>query len=71
MALRRDRTREDAYLALIKAQISAGQRTSALTSYLCCRKVLSEELGIDPSLELEGLYRSLIDAASQRAAEER
>ncbi len=71
LALRRDRTREDAYLALIKAQISAGQRTSALTSYLCCRKVLSEELGIDPSLELEGLYRSLIDAASQRAAEER
>ncbi len=69
LALRRDRTREDAYLALIKAQISAGQRTSALTSYLRCRKVLSEELGIDPSLELEGLYRSLIDAASHQAAE--
>lgn len=70
LALRKDRTREDAYLALIKAQISAGQRTSALTSYLHCRKVLSEELGIDPSLELEGLYRSLIDAASHRMVEE-
>ena len=61
-ALRRDRTREDAYLALIRAQTAAGQRTAALMTYLSCRRVLRDELGIDPSPEIDALYRTLIDA---------
>ncbi|QKF06704.1 hypothetical protein HLV38_00145 [Berryella wangjianweii] len=62
LAVQRDRTREDAHLALMRAQVKAGQRTAALASYLACRRVLSEELGIDPSREMQTMYRTLIDA---------
>ncbi|RDB60486.1 SARP family transcriptional regulator [Gordonibacter sp. 28C] len=60
-ALRRDRTREDAYTALMRAQIAAGQRTAALETYFSCRRFLTTELGIDPSLETMELYRSIIE----------
>lgn len=60
-ALRRDRSREDAYTALMQAQISAGQRTAALDTYFACRRVLTTELGIDPSLKTMTLYRSIIE----------
>lgn len=60
-ALRRDRTREDAYTALMRAQIAAGQRTSALETYFECRRFLTTELGIDPSLATMELYRSIIE----------
>lgn len=60
-ALRRDRTREDAYLALMRAQIAAGQRTAALETYFSCRRFLTSELGIDPSLKTIELYRSIIE----------
>ncbi|MEG0417151.1 AfsR/SARP family transcriptional regulator [Gordonibacter sp.] len=60
-ALRRDRTREDAYVALMRAQIAAGQRTAALETYFSCRRVLTSELGIDPSLGIMALYRSIIE----------
>ena len=60
-ALRRDRTREDAYTALMRAQIAAGQRTAALETYFSCRRFLTSELGIDPSLKTMALYRSIIE----------
>lgn len=60
-ALRRDRTREDAYVALMEAQIAAGQRTAAMETYFSCRRFLTEELGIDPSLRIMALYRSIIE----------
>ena len=60
-ALRRDRTREDAYAALMRAQIAACQRTAALETYFSCRRVLTSELGIDPSLGVVALYRSIIE----------
>lgn len=60
-ALRRDRTREDAYTALMRAQIAAGQRTAALETYFECRRFLTTELGIDPSLTTMELYRSIIE----------
>lgn len=60
-ALRRDRTREDAYLALMRAQLAAGQRTAALETYFSCRRFLTSELGIDPSLKTIELYRSIIE----------
>ncbi|WP_302547062.1 AfsR/SARP family transcriptional regulator [Gordonibacter pamelaeae] len=60
-ALRRDRTREDAYTALMRAQIAAGQRTAALETYFECRRFLTTELGIDPSLATMELYRSIIE----------
>lgn len=60
-ALQRDRTREDAYTALMRAQVAAGQRTAALETYFSCRRFLADELGIDPSLETVGLYRDVIE----------
>lgn len=60
-ALQRDRSREDSYLALMRAQLAAGQRTAALETYFDCRRYLTNELGIDPSMDIIRLYRSIIE----------
>lgn len=61
-ALRRDHTREDAYIALMEAQIACNQRGAALDTYFECRRHLSEQLGIDPSRRIVELYRSVIES---------
>lgn len=61
-ALQRDRTREDAYAVLMAAQLASGQRAAALETYFSCRRFLTEELGIDPSVETVKLYREIIDS---------
>lgn len=61
-ALRRDPRREDVYIALMEAQILADQRAEALETYFSCRRFLSDQLGIDPSLRLVQLYRSVIES---------
>lgn len=60
-ALAHDKTREDAYVALMRAQIASGQRTAAMMTYHTCRRVLADELGIDPSPETTALYESLLE----------
>ncbi len=60
LAVNRDEMREDAYVALMKAQIAVNQRTAAMMTYLHCRKALSENLGIDPSPETTSLYEDLL-----------
>lgn len=60
-AFERERTREDVYAALMRAQIDAGQRTMALDTYFACRSFLAKELGIDPSAATVRLYRSIIE----------
>lgn len=60
-AIAHERTREDAYLVLMRAQIANNQRTAAMMTYFELRKVLNEELGIDPSPEATELYESLLD----------
>lgn len=60
-ALQRDRSREDSYICLMRAQLASGQRTAALETYFTCRRFLTDELGIDPSLETMRLYRSIIE----------
>lgn len=61
-AIARDETREDAYIALMRAQIAGNQRTAAMMTYLSCRRALSKHLGIDPSPETKALYESLLDS---------
>ncbi len=61
MAYQRDVLREDAAMTLMEAQIAAGQRTSALMTYLECKRSLSSELGIDPSRDARDLYESLLE----------
>lgn len=60
-ALRRDQSREDVYLAQMRAQVAAEQRAAALDTFFACRAYLSEQLGIDPSPRLVELYRSIIE----------
>lgn len=60
-AVRKDGTREDAYTALMQAQIASGQRTAALDTFFTCKRYLSEELGIDPSPRALVLYGSIIE----------
>lgn len=59
-AIEHDDTREDAYVALMRAQIASSQRTSAMMTYLRCQKVLADQLGIDPSPETEAIYEELL-----------
>lgn len=66
-ALRRDRTREDAYSTLMEAQLAAGQRASALDTFFACKRYLSDELGIDPSVRIVELYRSIIEVEENLA----
>ncbi len=54
--------REDACMALMRAQMFAGRRSQAINTYLRCADYLREELGLDPSSELERLYATLLDA---------
>lgn len=60
-ALEHDRTREDAYVALMRAQVANEQRTAAMMTYLKCRRVLADDLGIDPSPEVAAMYEKLLD----------
>lgn len=60
-ALRRDAAREDAYIAMMVAQLNSDQRGAALETYFACRHHLSEQLGIDPSPRIMELYRSIIE----------
>lgn len=60
-ALRRDRTREDVYAALMRAQMASDQRSAAVDTFFTCRDFLSDSLGLDPSPSLQGLYQSLLE----------
>lgn len=62
-ALARDESREDAYAALMEAQLSAGQRSGAVATYHACRRHLADSLGLDPSKRLGELYQRVIEEA--------
>lgn len=52
--------RESTYLALIDAHAKAGNRGEALRAYERCRRVLAEELGVNPSPSTEAAYLGLL-----------
>ncbi|MEA2702335.1 MAG: hypothetical protein QOD63_280, partial [Actinomycetota bacterium] len=55
-----DPYRDASHVLIMEAHRAAGNRAEALRAYGWCRHVLAEELGVDPSLETEALYRSLL-----------
>lgn len=48
----------------MRARATLGNRIEVHQVYVRCRKLLLDEVGIDPSLELEALYRSLARSAA-------
>ncbi len=59
-ALNVDPTREDLYQATLRCQISAGQRSAAVETFVQCKTQLAEELGLDPSAETIALYQQIL-----------
>jgi len=59
-AIQTDPLREDLYQRALRCQIEAGQRSSAIDTYLQCKDRLSEELGLDPSAETRALYDRIL-----------
>jgi DNA-binding SARP family transcriptional activator len=55
--------RESAHLRLLRAHAAAGDRGEALRAYDRCRRLLAEELGVDPSGELEAAFLELLREA--------
>jgi WD40 repeat protein/DNA-binding SARP family transcriptional activator len=68
-AIAADPFRETAYRNLIRAHARAGNRAAGLRAYERCRLLLAEELGVDPSAELQGLHLDLLrDHAPARSS---
>jgi len=59
-AIQHDEFREDLYNAALRCQIAAGQRSSAIETYMQCRDKLCDELGLDPSVEMRALYGEIL-----------
>lgn len=60
-AWHRDLRREDACMALMRAQAASGQRGSAIESFFTLRRCLAEDLGIDPSPRIVELYSAILE----------
>jgi len=60
-AVRAEPLRESAHLALVKAHLAAGNRGAALRQYEQCRRVLHEELGLEPAQSLSDLLPNCVE----------
>jgi DNA-binding SARP family transcriptional activator len=60
-----DPYRESATIRLLRAHAAAGDHAEALGAYHTCRRLLAEELGVDPSPELEAVYLEVLQASSR------
>ncbi len=54
-----DPWREEAHCQVMRALALDGQRTAALAQYETCRRVLAEELGVEPSAETRDLVEQI------------
>jgi DNA-binding SARP family transcriptional activator/predicted ATPase len=59
---------EQAHQQLMRALALGGQRATALAQYETCRRLLSEELGVEPSRETTRLYEQIRDGELQATA---
>ena len=58
--------REETHRQVMRLLARNGQRETALAQYLACRRVLAEELGIEPTEETTALYERIRAAATHR-----
>lgn len=63
-ALERFEKREDTFCALMRAQMSTGQRSLAMDTFFECKRFMKEDLGMDPSERIVRLHRRLLDEAN-------
>lgn len=52
---------EEAHQYLMRLLAFGGQRSAALTQYKTCRRVLADELGVEPNAETVALYEQIRD----------
>jgi predicted ATPase/DNA-binding SARP family transcriptional activator len=65
-----DPTREEAHRQLMLLLALSGQRGAALAQYEACRRVLNEDLGLDPDAETEALHKRILNGEELRIANE-
>jgi DNA-binding SARP family transcriptional activator/Tfp pilus assembly protein PilF len=56
--------REELWALLMRALYTSGRQAEALEAYAKAREVIAEELGVDPSAELQQLYQRMLQADS-------
>jgi WD40 repeat protein/DNA-binding SARP family transcriptional activator len=54
--LEMDPLQEGAHRGLMKLLVASGQRSAALAQYEACRRILEEELGVEPSSETKAVF---------------
>jgi WD40 repeat protein/DNA-binding SARP family transcriptional activator len=59
-AIALDQLRESAHRSLVRALAGSGNGAAAVRAYERCRRLLAEELGVDPSRETQRLQRELL-----------
>ncbi len=62
---------EEAHQQLMRLLAWSGQRGAALAQYETCRRLLLEELGVEPAAETTALYRLIRDDKLHRKVDER
>jgi predicted ATPase/DNA-binding SARP family transcriptional activator/Tfp pilus assembly protein PilF len=54
-----DPWREETHLQLMRVLALSGQRSAALSQYETCRRILADEVGVEPSAETKRLYAQI------------
>lgn len=62
-ALAGEPLRESAHRALIRVHLAEGNAAEAVRQYRLCRRLLEEQLGIEPSAQLQALLREVARAS--------
>lgn len=66
--LQLDPWREAAHRQLMQALALNGQRNTALAQYETCRKLLADELGVEPEVETRALYEQIKSGELERSS---
>jgi ABC-type oligopeptide transport system substrate-binding subunit/DNA-binding SARP family transcriptional activator len=59
--LQQDPLREDAHRVMMRAYCLLGRRNAALEQYRHCRRIVQEELGVEPLAETSELHQQILD----------
>lgn len=55
--------RESAHLQAMRLLVRTGQRAAALARFEACKRILNDELGVEPSREITALYERICDGS--------